>query len=476
MDTLFSALRSSADALNVFQRALTVSQNNVVNASTPGYVKQIQDLQALPFDPGQGLAGGVAAGPVESARDLFAEQSVQQQVSSLGTWEEQVNTLTPLQGSFDITGQNGIPGALNQLYQSFSAWSNSPNDATARQAVLNQAQSVALAFQQQSSALTQASSNADVQLGNLVDQVNSLAGQLRQDNIALQNGRGQDAGLEADVYNTLEQLSEIAPVSALRQPDGSFTVMLAGQTPLVVGATQYSISSRIAVPDTPAPANPSGPPSASVRDASGKDITATLTQGRLGGLLQVRNGILAQLRGDSSQPGQLNQLAQAVADRINTLLTSGNISGSQPGVPLFTYNAGNPASAAQSLSVNSDITPGQLAAIDPGPPQVSNGIALKLANLATSQDPADQINNTSYAQFFGNMAATLGSTIAMAQNNQSTQQSLVTQSRDLRQQTSGVSLDEEAIHVLEFQRSYQAASKMVTDIDQLTQTLVNMVQ
>src|SRR5689334_24731432 len=51
-------------------------------------------------------------------------------------------------------------------------------------------------------------------------------------------------------------------------------------------------------------------------------------------------------RSDSSQPGQLNQLAQAVADRINTLLTSGNISGSQPGVPLFTYNAGNPTSAA----------------------------------------------------------------------------------------------------------------------------------
>ena len=74
------------------------------------------------------------------------------------------------------------------------------------------------------------------------------------------------------------------------------------------------------------------------------------------------------------------------------------------------------------------------------------------------------------------MAASLGAAISDAQANQTVQQGLVTQARDLRQQTSGVSLDVEAIKCLEFQRSYQAVSKMVTILDQLTQTVVNMIQ
>jgi flagellar hook-associated protein 1 len=256
------------------------------------------------------------------------------------------------------------------------------------------------------------------------------------------------------------------------------TVLLNGQTPLVVGSFQYPISANVAVPANPMPVNPSGPPSAQILDSSGNDITGTIGQGRLGGLLQARNGILAELRGDSRQQGSLNQLAQAVADRVNALLTSGNISDGPPplpGVPLFTYDAANPATVAQTLSVDPAVAPSQLAAIDPGPPYAANGTALKLANLATPQSAADEINNVSYTQFFGNMAGRLGRAISDAQGSQKIQQGLVTQVRDLRQQTSGVSLDAEAIKVLEFQRSYQAASKMVTILDELTDTVVHLI-
>ena len=51
MSTLFAALQSSANALKVFESALNVTSNNVANASTPGYARQSQGLQALPFDP-----------------------------------------------------------------------------------------------------------------------------------------------------------------------------------------------------------------------------------------------------------------------------------------------------------------------------------------------------------------------------------------------------------------------------------------
>jgi flagellar hook-associated protein 1 FlgK len=128
MSNLFATLQTSASALGVFQAALSVSANNVANASTPGYVRQTQGIKALPFDSGSGSQGGVAATQVESARDIYAERAVQLQVTLLGTSQQQVATLSPIQSSFDITGTTGIPGALNKLYSAFSTWGTTPND------------------------------------------------------------------------------------------------------------------------------------------------------------------------------------------------------------------------------------------------------------------------------------------------------------------------------------------------------------
>ena len=484
MSTLFAALNSAAGAITAFENALNVSQNNISNAQTPGYVEQTATLESLPADSATGAAGGVTSGPVVSARDIYAENSVQQAQTTLGNWEQQVSTLQGLQTSFDITGSSGIPGALNTLFSAFSTWSASPTDTTAQQAVLNAAQGVGQAFQQQANAISTTSATADSDLSNLVAQVNTISGRIQQDNIQAANGGTSDPSVQADLFNNLEQLSQIVPITSLRESDGTTTVLLDGQTPLVIGQQQYQISANLTVPQNPPPTYPSAPPNAQVLDSDGNDITSQVSSGQIGGLLQAVNGTLAQLQGSASQQGSLNQLAQTVADTVNTILTGGNISDADPttgapavpGVPLFTYNAANPTGIAASLSVASGITAGQLAAIDPGPPEVDNGIPLALANLATPQTAADEINGMSYTQFYGNMAAQLGTAISTAQSNQTTSQDAVTQQQTLRQQSSGVDLNQEAIKVLQFQQSYDAATKMVSVLDQVTQDFLDAIQ
>ena len=478
-------MNSAANALSVFQNALSVTQNNIANSATPGYVEQTPSFVAQPFDSFGGASGGVKDGQVGDARDIYAETSVQQAQTSLGTWEQQLSTLQPLQTTFDITGTSGIPGALNTLFSAFATWSASPGDSTARQSVLNGAQGLAQAFQQQASAISSAASSANADLGNMVAQVNTLTGKILQDNIqAANNGGSSDPSVQADLYTNLEQLSQIIPITTLKQNDGSTTVLLGGQTPLIIGQQQYQISANSAVPSNPPALYPSAPPSSQVLDSNGNDVSSEISAGKIGGLLQAVNGTLAQLQGSANQQGSLNQLAQTIADRVNMLLTGGNISNADPttgapavpGVPLFTYDATNPAGIAGSLSVSPGITPDQLAAIDPGPPEVDNGITLKLANLSTPQNPADEINNMSYTQFFGNMAAQLGTAISTATSSQTTTQNALTQAQSLRQQSSGVDLNQEAIKVLQFQQSYDAASKMVTILDQITQSFLDAIQ
>ena len=53
---------------------------------------------------------------------------------------------------------------------------------------------------------------------------------------------------------------------------------------------------------------------------------------------------------------------------------------------------------------------------------------------------------------------------------------MLTQAQAVREQTSGVSLDEEATRLIQFQRAYQASAQLLSVLDQLTGTVINLLQ
>src|ERR1051326_7189663 len=119
MGNILAALGSSSGALDAIDQVLQVTQNNVANASTPGYAKQRLVLEAMPFDLAVGATGGVRTSQIQSARDQYADQAVRRETTLLGDAQQNVASLTSLQSLFDVTGQSGIPNALNSLFQSF---------------------------------------------------------------------------------------------------------------------------------------------------------------------------------------------------------------------------------------------------------------------------------------------------------------------------------------------------------------------
>ena len=482
MSSLFSILGSTANTLQTLTRALAVSEENVANVSTPGYAEQVQTFTALPFDPGTGLVGGVGSGEIQSTRDIFAEQNVQAQNSQLGTAQQQVSSLTNLQGDFDISGTTGIPAALSALSAAFSSWSVSPNDPTAQQNVIQNVQDVASAFQTTAANVSQIASGNQTQLTGLVGQVNGYAASIAADNAKIQAGDKNDPAVSADIYSNLESLSQVANVTAVTQSDGTVTVLLAGQTTLVAGSQLEAIGAKLSVPAVPTPTFPSAPPNAQILDSQGNDITSTVTQGQLGGVLTVLNQTLPAIEGGSTQQGSLNQLAQSFADAVNGIQTAGNVTDGPPavaGAALLSYDTSNTTNAAASLALAPGATAAGLAAISPAnatgtPPttEVSNGAALSLAGLATA---TNQIGGQSYTQFFGTIAAGVGSALSTATTNQTTQTSLLAQAQALRQAAQGVDLNQEAVTVTELQTSMDAASKIFTVLDSLTQTVINMI-
>ena len=343
MSNLLASLVSTAGSLEIYGRVLETAQNNVANASTPGYAKQSLELYALPFDPDGGVTGGVGAGKLVSSRNEYAEQAVRQQSSGLGYQQQLVDSLTAVQSNFDVSGNTGIPEALNNLFQSFSAWGATPDNEAARQTVVDRATDVAQSFQQASNNVSSQAHDAEQQIGQTVDQVNQLVGQIQGYNQLALGGQWQRwrsqrqypcrsrATLHAGGYHGH------VPIRWHSERDCS-----TDKHRSCLGDKQYQISSSLYQPQVPTPTNPTGPANVRIVGSDGTDITSKTTGAQLGALLNLRNQILPTYIGDAYQSGDLNVMAKQFADRVNQLLTSGNITDGPPaqaGIPLFTYDS-----------------------------------------------------------------------------------------------------------------------------------------
>jgi flagellar hook-associated protein 1 FlgK len=307
--------------------------------------------------------------------------------------------------------------------------------------------------------LSQNAQQLDAGISSTTAQINGIAAQIQSYNAERVTENAPDPGQDAQLYSALDNLSQLTNFSAVTQADGTVTVLLGGGSPLVIGQSQYAIS---------ATSSASG---AAILDSQGNDITSQITSGQLGGMLDTRNRVLGSMIGDSQQTGTLNQFAAGLADTVNQILQTGTVtSGGAAGTALFTYDSS--ADAAATLAVNPAITPSQLAPVDSL--GNANGNANQLAALENT--PVANLGGMSLTQYFGQIASGIGAESQTATDNQTSQQQVVAQATSLVNQASGVSLDEEAVNVLQFQRAYQAAAQVLTVMNTLADSVLNLVQ
>jgi flagellar hook-associated protein 1 FlgK len=457
----------------VFEQALNVVENNVNNSSTPGYATQSLNLEAQPLNVEDGLTGGVASGGLSDSRDPYAEEQVQQQTQALGFYTAQAQTTSSIQSLFNVSGSNGISSALSSLFQAFSAWSTTPGDATAGQTVIDDAGDVATAVQDLSSSLSQEAQQVHSSISSTVSQINTIASQIQAYNTERLKEPTPDPAEEAQLYSSLDNLSQLTNFTTVTQSDGTVTVLLSGGSPLVMGTQQYSLSAGFSV-DANA-ANPNSPPTAHIYDSQGDDITSQITGGQLGGLLDSANRVLASVIGDSQQTGTLNQLAATLASTVNQILESGTVSttaGAANGSALFTYDTTNATNAAASLVVNPSITTDELAPVDSS--GNANGNANTLAALESTTLSA--LGGVSLTSYFGQIASAMGQENQNATDNEQTQQQVVASATTLVNNASGVSLDAQAVNVMQFQRAYQSVAQVLTALNNMVEDVLALVQ
>jgi flagellar hook-associated protein 1 len=457
MSSLNASLAVALSGLAAEQGALAATTNNVANVNTPGYTREVPVLTTNDPDVVGPLTfgTGVDLQSIESIRDLILESQIQQETQTQGQLNSLVSALQQAQVNF-TPGSGNIGTAISNFFDSINQLSANPGDLSIRQGVITAADNLATAFNATANNLTAQRSSLDQGVVQTVGQVNQLSQQIAQVNgqiSSLQNA-GESAGTFIDQRTQLiDQLSNLVDVSVI--PTGnSLTLTTANGSLLVSGKQSYQLTTQTA---------PSG-----VQDvyAQNVDITSTITSGQLGGLLNARDQQIPALQ------NQLDTLASGLANAVNGVQTAGFDLKGDAGTNLFNPPPAGGTGAAASLSVA--ITDPSLIAASSDGTAGSNGNAEAMYALSTQAIIGGPTGGQTPTDYYSGIVLNVGNATANATAEQTASSQILQQLNDQNTAISGVSLDEEAANMVQYQQAYDASAQVITTINDMMYTVVNM--
>lgn len=449
---LFNLLGSARDGIGAQSAALATTGQNIANVSTPGYVRRRAVLDAS-------VAGGnVRFARAERTFDRFAFANVVTQNAKLNASNVRGSALSEMETTIaPPTGSVGDRAIM--LVQSFNALAGFPTDPSLRADAIAKTEDLASTISNAAAALE---STGESILGRAKDTVleinagiKSIADLNKQ--IATAVGAGGDAGSLRDQRdNAIRALGERMGASAIEGADGRVTVFAAGAV-LVEGNNFTPVAMELDAT--------SGAMRFSVTGTSKTDITSRIDTGTLGGLREARDVDLAKTR------DKLDAYAYDVTNAFNAIHSSGFGTDGVTGRDLFVAPA-TQKGAALAMAVNPDVKghPEALAAAGsaselPG----GNTVALKLGNLGA----ATAFGGATLADRFADMATDIGLRKQSATAEFDLRTDTLAVAEQLSDSSNSVSLDEESVDLIKYQRAFEASTKVLRMADELLQTLMD---
>ncbi len=462
MGSTFFGLNVALSGVVTQQRALNTVSHNLTNATTIGYSRQRVDTSAqtpfpypalnTPVGPGQ-LGTGVVATQYTRLRDQFADLSYRSGSSELGQFQARAESLSTIDTVIDEPGSTGLTFLLSQFWGSWQALSVNPDSAASREAVRQTGQSLAQGFGDLNAQVAASQSEANARIGIGVARVNELAGQVNELNkqIAMVVAVGQEPNDLRDMRDLL--LDEIAGFSdvTITQPTANGKVSVAIGSQLIVDSGTDTVNA-LAI---------SGAGAATVNG-----VPTTITSGRLRGLVDMRDTVFG---GATGYLAQLDALAGAVAGSINTRHAAGFGTDGTTGNNFFTgATAATLAVAAPILASVDAIAASDTAANLPG--GADNALDIAQLQFVVQLIGA---STTTIDGFYQQVVARVGVDTDQARRLAKVQEGVLEAAESRRAATSGVNLDEEMADMVRFQKSYNAAARMVTTVDEMLDTIIN---
>ena len=306
------------------QSQLGVTSNNIANANTAGYHRQVATQSTL---ESQRLGGsfygtGTYVNDVKRIYNDYAARELRIGQTTLSAAEASYGKLSELDQLFSQIGKI-VPQSLNDLFAGLNSIADLPADIGIRNSTLTNAKQVASSLNQMQSHLNSQLNQTNDQIVGMTQRINEIGTELANLNLELMKSPNQDAQLLDKQDALVQELSQYAQVNVIPLENGAKSVMLGGSVMLVSGEVAMKMGTKAGDPF----------PNERQLTSSIGSLSVTVDPSKLGGQL----GAIFDYRDQTLIPAshELDQLALGIADNFNKMQAQGIDLNGQVGSNIF---------------------------------------------------------------------------------------------------------------------------------------------
>jgi flagellar hook-associated protein 1 len=479
---------SSSFAVNSAQTA--VVSNNIANANTPGYSREIANVVTNSYGGADvaSITREANAALLEQVSSSTSQAATQQAISDgLSTLAQTVDDSSSASSTSGADQNGASPSAmLANLQSALATYEDSPASSSAAEAAVSAASDLASSLNSGSATVAQVREQADQNMATSVSTINSLLSQFTATNNAVVTGlqTGANVASAEDTRDSIvTQLSQQIGVSTVTAANGSESiytdsgVALFQDTPRVVSFTP---SPTLVDGANGAPVTVDGVP------ITGANSPMPIQSGALAGYAALRDTLAPEYQAQLDQiaGGLINAFAESDQSATPTLPSLPGLFTTPGATSLPTMSATTGLAAAIEVNPNVD------------PSQGGNPNLLRDGGISDPANSAYTYNTTGSASYTGRIqelvgeisatqsfdpSAGLGSSASLAdyanasvswlqgENQQASdsssyQNALATQATSALSNATGVNLDAEMTNMLNLENSYASTAKLLTTV------------
>jgi flagellar hook-associated protein 1 FlgK len=417
------------------ERAMGVESQNVSNVGTPEYRDQSVLFAARAAWSGVEVAGTSATATPQLDAALRSALGRQSADAAL------VDGLQSAQALLNDQQSSGLQNAFNQFWSAWAALASNPTSTGARQGVLAAGSALAQEFRNLANELVSARQQLNARVTAAVPDINDdLAKIASLDRQIAASPNNPDPALLAQRDSLVDALAKSVGARAVVGSDGVLRVYL-DQYALIDGSVAASVGTAL---------NGSGDVVLTVNGAA-----VSVSGGQVGGWIAARDSVLLPAA------AQLDALAANLITTVNAAHTAGYDLSGAPGLPFFSGSSAGTIAVAISA-------PNQIAASGVSGAVEDGSAASAIAALG---NPGPGTLTDQYA----NLVSFLGGAVKSAQDDETLQSAVASSLSATRANLIGVSLDESAARLAEYQQALSAAAQVFAAINRAADSVIAMV-
>lgn len=458
--SLLTTLQAARRGLRVSSEGLNVVGHNVANATNENYARRTQSVSAM--DPirknGQWLGQGAKTQYFRRHVDVMLEQQLVKTHGKHSRSKQAYESIRMLEARLADGSAGSVLDSYNTFMGSLRQMRDDPSDVVFRDQVMMEAERFTESVRTTSDFMVDNVQYVRDSLQGSIDDINNKIQSIAEFNKRIRHYGSTMAAndLKDQRDAVIKELSQLVGVHVYHRDDEQATVYIDNHAVVQEGNSRLLSYSEDANNDP-------------ILSISGNSANITINDGLEGEL----KGKLDAYSVASTFVNEMNTFVDAFATQLNSIHSSGNALGqsSSSGIDFFEFNALSPST---SFRVNSnildDVTLFSAALTD----EVGDSDNL---TLMIELDNTDTLIATSYSptQFLSKIFADVGSAVNKASRDYEIQDLRLSDMNELRSSISGVDLDAEAARLIEYQASYEAASKVISVTNQMLQELMNIV-